>query len=72
MLNRFWPGNPVNRRYRCLDWDSSSRSMVEQPAEHFFMVRRAVWQELGGFDEGFFPLWFEDVDFCRQNSRSGV
>jgi GT2 family glycosyltransferase len=30
------------------------------------MVRRAVWQELGGLDEGFFPLWFEDVDFCRR------
>ena len=64
LLNRCWPGNPVNRRYRCLDWDSSSRSMVEQPAGAFFMVRRAVWQELGGLDEGFFPLWFEDVDFC--------
>jgi GT2 family glycosyltransferase len=64
LLNRCWPGNPVNRRYRCLDRDSSSRSMVEQPAGAFFMVRRAVWQELGGFDEGFFPLWFEDVDFC--------
>jgi GT2 family glycosyltransferase len=25
-----------------------------------------VWQELGGFDESFFPLWFEDVDFCRR------
>ena len=64
LLNRCWPGNPVNRRYRCLDWDSSSRSVVEQPAGAFFMVRRAVWQELGGLDEGFFPLWFEDVDFC--------
>jgi GT2 family glycosyltransferase len=30
------------------------------------MVRRAVWQELEGFDESFFPLWFEDVDFCRR------
>jgi GT2 family glycosyltransferase len=30
------------------------------------MIRRAVWQELGGFDEGFHPLWFEDVDFCRR------
>jgi N-acetylglucosaminyl-diphospho-decaprenol L-rhamnosyltransferase len=64
LLNRCWPGNPVNRRYRCLGWDSSSRSRVEQPAGAFFMVRRAVWQELGGLDEGFFPLWFEDVDFC--------
>jgi GT2 family glycosyltransferase len=25
-------GNPVNRHYRCLDWDNSSRSIVEQPA----------------------------------------
>jgi N-acetylglucosaminyl-diphospho-decaprenol L-rhamnosyltransferase len=66
LLNRIWPGNPVNRRYRCLDWDSSSRSVVEQPAGAFFMVRRAVWQELGGLDESFFPLWFEDVDFCRR------
>jgi GT2 family glycosyltransferase len=65
LLNRIWPGNPVNRRYRCLDRDSSSRSTVEQPAGAFFMVRRAVWQELGGLDENFFPLWFEDVDFCR-------
>src|SRR5450759_1886287 len=44
LLNRIWPGNPVNRRYRCLDWDSSTRSMVEQPAGACFMVRRAVWQ----------------------------
>ena len=66
LLNRIWPGNPVNRHYRCLDWDISSRSMVEQPAGAFLMVRRAVWHELGGLDEGFCPLWFEDVDFCRR------
>jgi GT2 family glycosyltransferase len=22
--------------------------------------------ELGGFDQRFWPLWFEDVDFCRR------
>ena len=35
------------------------------------MVRRSVWQELGGFDESFFPLWFEDVDFCRRAADRG-
>jgi GT2 family glycosyltransferase len=35
------------------------------------MVRRAVWQELGGFDASFFPLWFEDVDFCRRVADQG-
>jgi GT2 family glycosyltransferase len=64
LLNRVWPGNPVNRRYRCLGWDYSVRSEAEQPAGAFLMVRRAVWHELGGLDERFFPVWFEDVDFC--------
>jgi N-acetylglucosaminyl-diphospho-decaprenol L-rhamnosyltransferase len=72
LLNRLWPGNPLNRRYRCLDWDGSSRLLVEQPAGAFFMVRRAVWQELGGLDESFFPLWFEDVDFCRRIQDRGL
>jgi GT2 family glycosyltransferase len=71
LLNRIWPGNPVNRRYRGLALDYSTRLAVEQPAGAFFMVRRVVWQELGGFDEGFFPLWFEDVDFCRRVADRG-
>ena len=71
LLNRIWPNNPVNRRYRCLGLDYSTPLVVEQPAGAFLMVRRAVWQELGGFDERFFPLWFEDVDFCRRAAGLG-
>jgi hypothetical protein len=66
LLNRVWPGNRINRRYRGLDLDYSVQLEVEQPAGAFLMLRRTVWEELGGFDEGFFPLWFEDVDFCRR------
>jgi GT2 family glycosyltransferase len=66
LLNRIWPNNPVNRRYRGLQVNYNMRIPVEQPAGAFLMVPRAVWQELGGFDESFFPLWFEDVDFCRR------
>jgi N-acetylglucosaminyl-diphospho-decaprenol L-rhamnosyltransferase len=66
LLNRLWPNNPINRRYRALDLDSTRRSEVEQPAGAFLMIRREVWQELGGFEEQFRPLWFEDVDFCRR------
>jgi GT2 family glycosyltransferase len=72
LLNRIWPGNPVNRRYRLLGQDYSKRFPVEQPAGAFLMIRRAVWQELGGFDEGFYPLWFEDVDFCRRIQQRGL
>jgi N-acetylglucosaminyl-diphospho-decaprenol L-rhamnosyltransferase len=30
-----------------------------------FVVRRQVWEELGGFDEGYF-LWYEDVDLAAR------
>jgi GT2 family glycosyltransferase len=71
LLNRIWPNNPANRRYRGLELNYDARIPVEQPAGAFLMVRRAVWQELGGFDEAFFPLWFEDVDFCRRAANRG-
>jgi GT2 family glycosyltransferase len=71
LLNRIWPNNPVNRRYRGWGLDYSRRFAVDQPAGAFLMIRRSVWQELGGFDESFFPLWFEDVDFCRRAADRG-
>jgi N-acetylglucosaminyl-diphospho-decaprenol L-rhamnosyltransferase len=71
LLNRVWPNNPVNRRYRALDLRMDACSLVEQPAGAFLMLRRDIWHELGGFDEAFHPLWFEDVDYCRRASDRG-
>jgi N-acetylglucosaminyl-diphospho-decaprenol L-rhamnosyltransferase len=65
-VNRLFPRNPINRRYRCLDVDFSVRCDVEQPAGAFLMFRRELWQRLDGFDEQFRPVWFEDVDFCKR------
>jgi GT2 family glycosyltransferase len=70
-INRIWPRNPVNRRYRCLDERLDIARDVEQPAGAFFAVRRDVWERLGGFDERFHPVWFEDVDFCRRLALGG-
>jgi GT2 family glycosyltransferase len=71
LLNRLWPRNPVNWHYRCLGFDFSAPSDVEQPAGAFLTIRRDVWQELNGFDERFYPLWFEDVDFCWRTRQTG-
>jgi GT2 family glycosyltransferase len=70
-LNRIWPSNPVNRRYRCGDLDLAVPQPVEQPAGAFLMIRRSVWEELGGFDERFFPIWFEEVDFLKRAAAQG-
>jgi GT2 family glycosyltransferase len=71
-LNRLWPGNPINWHYRCLGNDPMIPAPVEQPAGAFLMFRRSVWQQLGGFDEGFWPVWFEDVDFCARLRSAGL
>jgi hypothetical protein len=65
LLNQLWPGNPINRRYRCLNADYSQLQRVEQPAGACLAVTRTVWDAAGGFDEQFFPVWFEDVDLCK-------
>nr|MCU0234796.1 glycosyltransferase family 2 protein [Thermoanaerobaculales bacterium] len=39
---------------------------VEQPAAAAWLIRRRVWEVLGGLDEGFAPAWWEDVDFCAR------
>ncbi len=71
-INRLWPSNPVNRAYRCLDVDLSRPAHVEQPPGAFFLVQRSAWEALGGMDERFWPLWFEDVDFLRRAALAGL
>jgi GT2 family glycosyltransferase len=45
---------------------------VPQPAAAAWLVRRTVWEALGGLDPTFEPAWWEDVDFCaRLGDRLG-
>jgi GT2 family glycosyltransferase len=44
---------------------------VDQPAAAAMMLRREAYEEVGGFDERFYPAWYEDVDFCRRLNAAG-
>jgi GT2 family glycosyltransferase len=70
-INALFPGNPVNRRYVDCSLEGPDPVWVEQPSGAFFLVSREWWDQLGGFDEEFFPLWFEDVDFCKRLKNAG-
>ena len=72
LLNRLWPRNPINRRYRELDLDPSVAREVEQPAGALLMVRHAVWREIGGFDEEFFSALVRRRRFLPPRGRSGL
>jgi GT2 family glycosyltransferase len=48
-----------------------SPGRVGQAAAAALLVRREAYVASGGFDERFFPAWYEDVDFCRSLRTAG-
>jgi len=57
-------------RDECRDRDLSCEQNVDWIQSSFWIVRRKIWDELGGLDERFF-LFMSDPDFCRRVSESG-
>jgi N-acetylglucosaminyl-diphospho-decaprenol L-rhamnosyltransferase len=65
-----WPDNPFSRRYRMVDWDHAEARDVDWVATTHVVVRRAAWDSVGGFDEGYF-MYMEDADLCRRLRDAG-
>jgi GT2 family glycosyltransferase/glycosyltransferase involved in cell wall biosynthesis len=61
-VGRDLPGDAVSLRFR---------RRVEYCSALSFLVRRDLWEELGGLDEGYFPAYYEDVDFCLRIAEHG-
>jgi GT2 family glycosyltransferase len=58
---------PANAPYESRD----NPCLVEQPAAACLMVRGIAFRRVGGFDQLFWPAWFEDVDFCKRLHQAG-
>lgn len=52
------------------EWDHSESRIVDQVMGAFFLVRRSLFESLGGFDERFF-VYFEEVDFSYKAYKAG-
>lgn len=52
------------------EWDHQSNTWVDHVIGAFYLVRRKLWNELGGFDERFF-VYLEDLDFSLRARRKG-
>jgi N-acetylglucosaminyl-diphospho-decaprenol L-rhamnosyltransferase len=64
------PNNRFSRRYRMADWDHASAREVDWVATTHVVVRREAWDQVGGFDEGYF-MYMEDADLCRRLRDAG-
>ena len=67
-VDRF--GLPGVRGHYMTEWDHRESRVVDQVMGAFFLVRRSLFEQLGGFDERFF-VYFEEVDFARRAAAAG-
>lgn len=52
------------------DWDHAESRPVDQVMGAFLMIRRPLFEALGGFDERFF-VYYDDVDLCARARDAG-
>lgn len=64
LMPRIYPPHPMT------DWDHRDSREVDHVMGAFFLVRRSLFQLLGGFDEQFF-VYLEDLDFSLRARRAG-
>jgi GT2 family glycosyltransferase len=70
-LYKLLPGNKVTGGYAMTYWDYNDRRAVEQVCGACLMIRRELFQQLGGFDPYYF-MYFEDTDLCVRIRATGA
>jgi GT2 family glycosyltransferase len=69
-LNKIWPKNPFSKKYWLSDWDKKNiREVIVVPGTAF-LIRKEIFEKIGGFDENFF-LYFEESDLCKRVKEAG-
>ncbi len=69
-LQQWFPRNRVLTRYYMLDTRDDETQAVDWINGSAMFVRRAVYDQIGGFDEGFF-MYSEELDWCRRAKDAG-
>lgn len=69
-LGRWYPDSPWVRDYFLAGFDRRSSRPVAMVQGACLLVRRALLQQIGSFDERFF-LYFEETDLCKRAVDAG-
>lgn len=69
LLGMVWPGNPFTRRYR-VEPPAGAPAEADWVSGACFLVRRAAFENVGGFDERYF-MFAEEMDLCWRLHEAG-
>lgn len=69
-LPQLFPNCHRLNRWRRREFNYEKPNFVEQPMASCLLIRRAVFLELGGFDENF-PIYYNDVDLSYRMFQKG-
>ena len=70
-LGRYWPLKPrIDRHLMVSAWLSGAPFAAEWVMGTGFLIRRALFEHIGGMDEAYF-LYMEDVDLCARVWQTG-
>ncbi len=69
-LRRLFPPLERQRRHYHLDERPTGPVQTDWMLGGFLMIRRAAFDEVGGFDEGF-RMYGEEIDFCYRLAKAG-
>ena len=69
-LNKLQPDNPKYNHWKIPDFDYNLEQEILQPAFSAVMLRRRLYETIGPLDQEF-PLYFNDVDYCRRTIAAG-
>lgn len=64
-INKLFSNNPISKDYFLRNWDKKTLGEVDVVPGSAFLIRRSIFEKIGGFDENFF-LYFEEFDLCNR------
>ncbi len=70
IVSRIFPRNKIYKEYYMLGWDKSKKQEVDVVPGTAFIIKKDIFEKIGGFDEKFF-LFFEEFDLCRRLKGRG-